>query len=51
MNTEILHSSLAADPYLGELVDLFVAEMPNRINALETQAKSGAWEKVHRTAH
>ncbi len=51
MNTEFLHSSLAADPDLGELVDLFVAEMPNRINAMETQAESGDWEQVRRTAH
>lgn len=51
MNTEFVHSSLAADPGLGELVDMFVAEMPNRINALETQAESGDWEQVRRTAH
>ena len=51
MNTELVHSALAADPDLGELVDMFVAEMPNRINALETQAESGDWEQVRRTAH
>jgi HPt (histidine-containing phosphotransfer) domain-containing protein len=33
------------------LLDLVVAEMSNRINALEPQAESGDWEQVRRTAH
>jgi len=51
MNTAPIYSSLAADPDLGELVDLFVEEMPDRINALEVQARSHDWEHLTRTAH
>ncbi len=51
MNAPFVYSSLAADPDLGELVDLFVQEMPGRISALETQARSGDWQQLGRTAH
>ena len=51
MNTEYVHSSLAADPDLGELVDVFAVEMPDRINTLETQGRSRNWEQLTRTAH
>jgi len=51
MNTTFAYSSLAADPDLGELVEMFVQEMPDRINALETQAQSRNWEQLTRTAH
>ena len=51
MNTQFVHSSLAADPDLGELVDLFVDELPNRLDALKTQAESADWEQLRRTAH
>ena len=54
-NTTILptfvYSHLAADPDLGELVDLFVQEMPDRINALDAQAKSRDWDQLAETAH
>ena len=54
-NTTILptfvYSHLAADPDLGELVDIFVQEMPDRINALDAQAKSRAWNQLAQTAH
>jgi PAS domain S-box-containing protein len=46
-----LYSSLAADPDLGELVDLFVQELPERISALETHAANRNWEQLARTAH
>ena len=51
MNTEFVHSSFAGDPDLGELVDIFVDDMPGRIHALETQAEIGDWREVRRTAH
>ena len=51
MNTAYIHSRLAADPVLGELVEMFVTEIPNRISALETQARSRNWEQLTRTAH
>ena len=46
-----VYSPLAADPDLGELVDLFVREMPDRINALDAQAKSRDWSRLAETAH
>jgi len=51
MNARLIYSSLAADPDLGELVDLFVQEMPHRISALETQARSRDWQELTRTVH
>ena len=51
MNTIFVYSSLAADPDLGELVEMFVQEMPDRINALETQMRSRNWDQLTRTAH
>lgn len=51
MNAPFVYSSLAADPDLGELVEMFVEEMPARINALETQARSRDWQQLTRTAH
>ena len=36
---------------LGELIEMFVQEMPERINALETQARSRDWQQLTRTAH
>jgi PAS domain S-box-containing protein len=46
-----VYSHLAADPDLGELVGTFVQEMPDRINVLETQAKSRNWKQLAETAH
>jgi len=46
-----VYSHLAADPDLGELVDIFVQEMPDRIDALDAQAKSRDWSQLAETAH
>lgn len=46
-----IHSSLAADPVLCEMVEQFVAEMPNRIAWLERQFDEGDWEGLKRAAH
>jgi HPt (histidine-containing phosphotransfer) domain-containing protein len=46
-----VYSPLAFDPDLGELVYLFVQEMPDRINALDAQAKSRNWNQLAETAH
>lgn len=51
MPSAFVYSDLAADPDLNELVEMFVQEMPDRINALETQARSGDWQQLTRTAH
>jgi HPt (histidine-containing phosphotransfer) domain-containing protein len=50
-NAELLYSTLADDPDLGEIVDMFVDEMPERISNLLTQLGSGNWEELRRTAH
>jgi signal transduction histidine kinase/CheY-like chemotaxis protein/HPt (histidine-containing phosphotransfer) domain-containing protein len=49
--TAFFYSPLAADPDLSELVDVFVQEMPDRINALDAQAKSRDWNQLAQTAH
>ena len=46
-----VYSHLAADLDLDELVDLFVQNMPDRINVLDTQAKSRDWNQLAETAH
>jgi HPt (histidine-containing phosphotransfer) domain-containing protein len=49
-NTTI-HSSMADDPDFGELVDMYVDEMPDRITALEEAFDSGDMEVLRRAAH
>ncbi len=49
-NTTI-HSSMADDPDFGELVDMYVEEMPDRIAVLEESLGSGDMELLQRTAH
>jgi CheY-like chemotaxis protein len=51
MPSAFVYSLLATDPDLGELVDLFVQEMPDRIDALEAHAHSRDWNQLTRTAH
>jgi signal transduction histidine kinase/CheY-like chemotaxis protein/HPt (histidine-containing phosphotransfer) domain-containing protein/ferredoxin len=51
MPATLLYSQLAADPDMGELVEMFIQEMPDRINALTTQARSRDWDQLARTAH
>ena len=51
MPPTFLYSNLATDPDVGELVDVYVQEMPDRINALDTHAKSRDWNQLARTAH
>lgn len=51
MSNDYLHSSLADDPVLSEIIEAFVHEMPTRIHALETLAHHAEWEKLARTAH
>lgn len=46
-----IYSSLAADPDLGEIVELFVNEMPKRAARLRRQWKNRQWEDLLRTAH
>lgn len=47
----LYYSPLAADPDLAELVELFVAEMPARIAALETGFAAGDRDLLAYAAH
>ncbi len=51
VGNEYLYSSLAGDPDLGEIVDLFVDEMPDRIDHLSHCLASGDLEQLRRYAH
>ncbi len=46
-----IYSDLAADPELGELVAVYVRELPDQIAALEAQARSRNWDQLAQTAH
>lgn len=46
-----VYSSLGNDPNLGELVEMFVEEMPDRINTLTESFESGDKETLRRLAH
>ena len=48
---ETIHSSMATDPDYGELVEMYVDEMPDRIAALEQAFDSGDMECLRRAAH
>ena len=50
-NDEFVYSALAADPDLGDLVAMFVDEMPGRIHNLETHARDRNWRELARRAH
>lgn len=46
-----LYSTLGADPDLGELVQMFVDEMPDRIAVFETAQTQGDTDRLRRAAH
>lgn len=48
---EALYSTLGDDPDLSELVEYFVAEVPQRKATLEASFASGDRELLQRTAH
>ncbi len=50
-NEAVLYSSLGADPDLGELVEMFVDEMPERIDRLKSACKDQDLETLTTTAH
>lgn len=51
VTTNVYYSSLAADPDLAELVDLFVAELPERLAALHSALETSRIADVARFAH
>jgi HPt (histidine-containing phosphotransfer) domain-containing protein len=46
-----LYSNLAGDPMLGQLVDLFVAEMPSRTARLIDRLEACDWAGLRQAAH
>jgi HPt (histidine-containing phosphotransfer) domain-containing protein len=46
-----IYSTLGGDPDLGELVELFVSELPDRIETLEKNYETANWDELRRTAH
>ena len=46
-----LYSSLADDPDLGELVEMYVDEMPERIQSLQSVLAAEDWNELSRAAH
>jgi HPt (histidine-containing phosphotransfer) domain-containing protein len=46
-----IHSSLTSDPVLREMVEQFVAEIPNRVAWLQRQLEAGDFEALRRAAH
>ena len=44
-------STLAGDPILGELVELYVKEMPQRVARLKSLAQARHWQELARVAH
>jgi len=48
---QALFSTLAEDPDLGEIVDMFVDEMPDRIETLLESFESQDWESLRRASH
>ena len=46
-----VYSTLGSDPDLGELVDMFVEEMPQRVQKLVDLCEDANWDDLRRTAH
>ena len=46
-----VYSVFGDDPDLGELVEMFVGELPNRVSTLQTHAQDQDWESLRRVAH
>lgn len=46
-----VYSSLAVDPDLSELVDLFVGEMPERVDNLARLHAAGTRDELRRAVH
>jgi HPt (histidine-containing phosphotransfer) domain-containing protein len=51
VETEFLYSTLAADPDLAEIVEMFVDEMPARIENLTNILAARDWPALTRLAH
>ncbi len=49
--TEPIYSEFGDDPDLGELVEMFVDEIPDRIDQLLSSLEARDWGGLERTAH
>lgn len=48
---EAVYSTLARDEDLAELVEMFVDELPDRLETLKSQFENSQWDELRRTAH
>lgn len=46
-----LYSSLAADPDMAELIEMFVADMSLHVAAIEIAVRDADWKGLQRLAH
>ena len=51
VHCEAIYSTLGADPDFGELVEMYVDEIPDRVATLRNAFDSGDRELLQRTAH
>jgi histidine phosphotransfer protein HptB len=51
LDSPLLHSSLANDAVLSEMVELFVEEMPDRVARLQKHFEAADWDGLRRAAH
>jgi histidine phosphotransfer protein HptB len=49
--SEYVYSRLGSDPNLADIVDMFVNEMPNRVELLLDSMSKGDWDAVRQAAH
>jgi len=50
-DAEYIYSRLGGDPDLGDIVGMFVEELPKRVAALLDHLSKGDWEGLQRGAH
>ena len=46
-----IYSCIGGDPDLGDIVELFVQEIPHRAKALSGQLNARDWDGMRQTAH
>jgi histidine phosphotransfer protein HptB len=50
-DTVLYFSELGSDPEMGQLVELFVQELPSRLTTIQRAASDHDWQDVGRFAH
>ena len=46
-----IYSQLACDPEIADIVDMFVSEIPGRVEKMLRQLNEKNWDELQRTAH